>query len=534
MGSTGSGGGSTANVFAPPHQGVAAESWGKLLQPLFGLSENAGAGTPGAWAYPQAQQLYPGSYNAAAQYLTGDVLGGQPTLYDQNTAQAIASAQDASKIYGELLPDIYNSIPGLVSGAGSMLGYLPQVMGNAFNPMYGQAVSDVANNPYYAGAMGGAQRAAALGGQGAENLYGMGQGIMMSGFDPQSALFNRGQQRTMDRANALNAMSGVGTSPYGAGTANTALTNFDLDWQDRQLGRQTSAAGAASPLFQAAPGLAASSAALPGQTYLSQIDSILKALGIQNQAGISGVGAGNALISGLGSALGQAQGLGQNLAQTTATLGGLPYLTGATIGSNAQNSIANLLQQLSGITNIGNDQFKLPMDVMGQLSKYMGMGQSASQLSGQLGQQGFNQTAQGIGGLLGGANTLFNPTSGMFPGTLGSLGGMMGIGAPAAGAGASFLAPGMAAALPGVAGGASSIAPALGMAAPFTSDRRLKRDISRIGTLKNGLPVYLFRYRWSEGLRVGLMADEVEQVHPEAVLDGPLGFKLVNYQLACQ
>ena len=64
-------------------------------------------------------------------------------------------------------------------------------------------------------------------------------------------------------------------------------------------------------------------------------------------------------------------------------------------------------------------------------------------------------------------------------------------------------------------------------------DRRLKRDISRIGRLKNGLPVYLFRYKWSEGLRVGLMADEVERVHPEAVLEGPLGFKLVNYNLAC-
>jgi hypothetical protein len=430
------------------------------------------------------------------------------------------------------MPDIYNQIPGLISGAGSMAGYLPQVMGNAFNPMYGQAVSDVANNPYYAGAMGGAQQAAALGGQGAQNLYGMGQGIMMSGFDPQSALFGRGQQRTMDRANALNAMSGVGTSPYGAGTANTALTNFDLDWQDRQLGRQTSAAGAASPLFQTAPGLAATSAALPGQTYLSQIDSILKALGIQNQAGISGVGAGNALMSGLGSALGQAQGLGQNMAQTTASLGALPYTTGATIGSNAQSSIANLLQQLSGITNIGNDQFKLPLDVMGQLKSYMGLGQDASRLSGQLGQQGFNQTAQGIGGMLSGANSLFG-SSGMFPGTLGSIGGMFGA-APAAGAGASFLAPGMSAALPGIAGGASSIAPALGMAAPMamSSDRRLKRDISRVGTLKNGLPVYLFRYKWSEGLRVGLMADEVEQVRPEAVLEGPLGFKLVDYALA--
>ena len=523
MGAMGAGGSGSsagnASVFLPPNQGVAAESWGKLLQPLFGLSENAGAGTPGAWAYPQAQSLYPAGYNAGAQYLTGDYLGGQPTLYDQNAGQAIGSAQNAGNLYGGLMPDIYNQIPGLTSGAGSMLGYLPQVMGAAFNPMYGQAVSDVANNPYYAGAMSGAQQGAALGGQGAENLYGMGQGIMMSGFDPQSALFGRGQQRTMDRANALNAMSGVGTSPYGAGTANTALTNFDLDWQDRQLGRQTSAAQASSPLFRAAPELAATSAAMPSATYMGQIDALLKALNQQISAAGLGVTQGSGLLQGAGNAIGQADTLGKSIAANTAQFGGLPYSTGATIGSNAQNSIANLLQQLSGITNIGNDQFKLPLDVMGQLKSYMGLGQDASRLSGQLGQQGFNQTAQGIGGLLSGGNMLFNPTSGMFPGTLGSLG--LG-GAGAAEAGAGLFA--------GIPGGISEAAL---MAAPKAfSDRRLKRDISRIGTLKNGLPVYYFRYKWSEKLYVGLMADEVEQVHPEAVLDGPFGFKMVNYAAA--
>jgi len=519
----------SAGLMTPPAQKEVAGALGQIAGPLVGLSSGGGAGTPGAWAYPQAQQLYPAGQQASMQYLTGDYLGGQPTHFEENQRRALESAATASNLYGGLMPDIYNQIPGLVSGAGSMLGYLPQVMGNAFNPMYGQAVSDVANNPYFGGAMGGAQQGAALGGQGAENLYGMGQGIMMSGFDPQSALFNRGQQRTMDRANALNAMSGVGTSPYGAGTANTALTNFDLDWQDRQLGRQTSAAGAASPLFQQAPGLAATSAALPGQTYLSQIDSILKALGAQNQAGISGVGAGNTLLSGLGSALGQAQGLGQNLAQNTAQFGGLPYATGATIGGNAQNSLANLLQQLTGTTQLGNQQFNLPLSMMSQLQDYLAGGRNAAQISGQLTNSGFNQQAAGIGGLLSGANMLFNPTSGMFPGTLGSLG----LGSLSGGAGAGGL--GTAAAT----GFGSSFLPSLGSstfsALPMLalgSDRRLKRDISRIGTLKNGLPVYLFRYKWSEGLRVGLMADEVERVHPEAVIEGPLGYKMVNYAAA--
>jgi hypothetical protein len=335
---------------------------------------------------------------------------------------------------------------------------------------------------------------------------------MMGGFDPQSALFNRGQQRTMDRANAVNAMSGVGTSPYGAGTANTALTNFDLDWQDRQLGRQTSAAGAAQPLFQAAPGLAATSAAMPSNAYLSQIEAILKALGAQNAAGGIGAQVGTGLLQGAGQGLGSANTLGQSLAGNTAQFGGLPYTTGATIGGNAQSSLSNLQSQLMGATQIGNQQFALPMQVMESLLSYLYGGRQASQLSGNLGQQGFNQMSSGIGGMLSGANTLFNPTSGMFPGTLGSVFG--------------------ASALPATFMGSADIAAMMPAILAMGSDRRLKRDISRIGTLRNGLPVYSFRYRWDDAWRTGLMADEVERVHPEAVIEGPLGYKLVNYALA--
>ena len=64
------------------------------------------------------------------------------------------------------------------------------------------------------------------------------------------------------------------------------------------------------------------------------------------------------------------------------------------------------------------------------------------------------------------------------------------------------------------------------------SDRRLKRDIQRIGQLPNGLPVYRFRYIWSDQQQIGLMADEVARIHPEAVRLGPGGFKMVNYAMA--
>ena len=63
------------------------------------------------------------------------------------------------------------------------------------------------------------------------------------------------------------------------------------------------------------------------------------------------------------------------------------------------------------------------------------------------------------------------------------------------------------------------------------SDRRAKTDITFAGTLRNGLPVYVYRYRGDDEPQLGLMADEVEALHPEAVREIG-GFKHVNYELA--
>jgi hypothetical protein len=59
------------------------------------------------------------------------------------------------------------------------------------------------------------------------------------------------------------------------------------------------------------------------------------------------------------------------------------------------------------------------------------------------------------------------------------------------------------------------------------SDRRLKSDIVRVGTLKNGLPLY--DYTIFGARQRGVMADDVEAVMPDAVSVHPSGFKLVDY-----
>jgi hypothetical protein len=59
------------------------------------------------------------------------------------------------------------------------------------------------------------------------------------------------------------------------------------------------------------------------------------------------------------------------------------------------------------------------------------------------------------------------------------------------------------------------------------SDRRLKSNIVRVGTHRLGIGIY--EYDIFGKRQRGVMADEVQQVKPEAVSAHPSGFKMVNY-----
>lgn len=254
-GSTGTGTGDTANVYAPQYQPQADQSLWQTLAPLLGASANAGAGTPGGVAYPQAQ-------NEVSNFLTG--------------------------------------------------------------------------SPYATQALTGAQTGASLGLPGAQAISTGAGDVLNTGFDPQSALFNRTQQEVTDQSNAANAMAGVGQTPYGASVTSNALGNFDINWQQQQQQQQAAALGAATGAYPAATSLAASSAALP-------------------------------------------------------------YSTGANIASNA-------LQGLGSQVNLGNSQYALPQQAIADLQSYMGTGQQASQISGQLGALGLQEeqnSLSGIGSLFG-------------------------------------------------------------------------------------------------------------------------------------
>lgn len=93
---------------------------------------------------------------------------------------------------------------------------------------------------------------------------------------------------------------------------------------------------------------------------------------------------------------------------------------------------------------------------------------------------------------------------GAFGALAGGLGSMLGGGGGATGAGASNI---------------------------FGSDIRIKKNIRRIGETLMGIPTYIFSYVWEEIERIGVMAQDVEKLIPEAVLTNDQGIKFVNYDL---
>lgn len=77
-------------------------------------------------------------------------------------------------------------------------------------------------------------------------------------------------------------------------------------------------------------------------------------------------------------------------------------------------------------------------------------------------------------------------------------------------------------------GGFLSGLASLGSAAIFASDRRLKTNIALVGQRPDGLNVYSYDYIWGEP-SVGVMADEVAVLRPEALGPTIAGFATVNY-----
>lgn len=81
-------------------------------------------------------------------------------------------------------------------------------------------------------------------------------------------------------------------------------------------------------------------------------------------------------------------------------------------------------------------------------------------------------------------------------------------------------------------GGLGAIASGIGAIGGFFSDRRLKDDYGVVAETKSGVPLHLFKYKGegdNDPLRLGVMADEIKQVRPDAVKRHSSGFDVVDY-----
>jgi hypothetical protein len=79
------------------------------------------------------------------------------------------------------------------------------------------------------------------------------------------------------------------------------------------------------------------------------------------------------------------------------------------------------------------------------------------------------------------------------------------------------------------AGGARAMARGGGRGGGRRSDMRLKHNITLLGHLNNGLGFYRFVYNGEENAYVGVMAQEVQMIRPDAVVRGRDGYFRVSY-----
>lgn len=195
--------------------------------------------------------------------------------------------------------------------------------------------------------------------------------------------------------------------------------------------------------------------------------------------------------------------------------------TGGLRGGNTQEALAKFRPEI--LSSLIRDEYSRlgGMVSMGQNAAAgvgnagMQTGNNISNLYGQIGQAQAGQAlarGQATADMWGNIAGSVGLAAGL--GGFGNLGGMFkGSGVP----GGAHTAPTM---IPGGMGG-GNLPP---------SDIRLKADIEAAGT-RGGHNWYRFRYVWDDPgtVREGVMAQEVLETRPDAVITHPLGFYVVNY-----
>lgn len=320
---------------------VGASAVGAGVSAALAPSPSGGSGGSGSYYVPtglqgadqQWQNLQNQNYNVFS--------GSQQQLQDYGQ-QSLAAQLAAYNTYGSPYQQAANL-------AGQQYGNLGSQLTNAAGLQFGQQ----------------------------QGLINAGQQVYNTAFDPQNALYNRTVQQLQDQTGATNSMYGLGSSAAGAGVANQALGNFNIDWQNQQLQRQ-----------------------------LAGLQGYGSAVGQAGQAAAQGGALGQA---GAGATL---QG-GQLPYETAQYLGGQPAQIGQNYGQYLQNTVYGPAQ--------GFQQQAIPYMNAGigaQAVPYQNQVQGAG-AAGALAAQGISQGGQALGNAYqnaGGWGNLFGGTTGSFGG----------------------------------------------------------------------------------------------------------------------
>ncbi len=251
-------------------------------------------------------------------------------------AQAMTGAQTAANNAQTVAQGQFGGASQLQNLGAQAAGWAPNLLENttAYGAGLAQPASAYATGaaPMAAGyGMQHAPEAAAYGQQGSRELNSLvpittqpelmaGLATLMQGYDPQSTLYNREYQKQQDQQNAIDSMSGVAMSPYGAGIAGQASQNFNTDWQNSQLQRQIAALGAYDQ--------ASSTAAGNASNLIGTGSNVLN----------SGLTTGsNILNSGLTT--------GSNILNSGLTTASNIYNSGVTTGTNAYTALGGLANE---------------------------------------------------------------------------------------------------------------------------------------------------------------------------------------------
>jgi hypothetical protein len=406
--------------------------------------------------------------------------GSAPSYPDPNTvAQATTQTNENTAAYNKAL-----NLNNYTNPFGSQQTVQTGTDPNTGAPIYS---TNVSANPQLTGALNGLLGSAGDSGainasafNGLSNLeYGY-QGLN-SGLRGLQGQFQGINSGVLGLGNQLNQGQAAQAGQQGQNAAYAAQTQY----LDPQFSQQKESLDAQLANQGITPGSQAYNNAMTNynnqkqQAYSNaQNQSILTgsqigAQSLQNQ--ISGINTQAGLFGLAGSNLGQQAGLyGQQ---------------GANLGAQA-----GLYGQQTGI---GQLPYSNIQTIAGMIPGYSGTSQSAASPADIAGLYN-NQYQSQLAGYNAGQSSSNNMMGGLF------------------GLGSAFLS----------GGGGSSIM-------SMFSDRRLKRDIKRIGTWSNGLGVYAYRYVWEKAARhIGFMADEVRRIAPVAVLRGDDGYDRVNYVLA--